>query len=75
MSEPFRLLDVRQFDERPYTGMHHTSHCTARYAEQRVVTNTPMQPTKIPLMSDSNHLNQFVASLVVRRLVEKGELR
>jgi len=30
---------------------------------------------KIPLMSDTNHLNRFGASFVVRRLVESGELR
>jgi peptidoglycan/LPS O-acetylase OafA/YrhL len=30
---------------------------------------------KIPLMGDTNHLNRFGASLVVRRLVEKGELQ
>jgi len=29
---------------------------------------------KIPLMYDTNHLNQFGASFVVRRLVEQGEL-
>jgi len=30
---------------------------------------------KIPLMDDANHLNQFGAYLVVRRLVEKGALQ
>jgi peptidoglycan/LPS O-acetylase OafA/YrhL len=30
---------------------------------------------KIPLMDDDNHLNQFGASFVVRRLIEKGELQ
>jgi hypothetical protein len=29
----------------------------------------------IPLMNDTDHLNQFGAAFVVQRLVEKGELR
>jgi len=30
---------------------------------------------KIPMMDDDNHLNQFGANLVVRRLVAEGKLQ
>ena len=52
----------------PYISLYKTICQSERCLEYADTTE------KIPLMSDTNHLNQYGASLVVQRLVHEGEL-